>query len=155
MKNRRSKPVRFPLLCFLGAACLLISCGRTENAEDSGGSAASLAAYCEERTQSFLLQKDTAVLLRYRHLGEAEETYLCEDPEQIASFLDALSEITVTGETSLVSSDDSDLFLFTDADGETYSFSFNSHHFEANQTQYELSGDAALWKMADTLRTQS
>ena len=104
--------------------------------------------------QDFLLQKENAVLLEYRHLGEAEESCLCKDPETVAAFLNALTEITVTGETSLVSSDDSDLFLFTDADGETYSFSFNSHHFEHGRTQYELSGDAALWRLADDLRTQ-
>ena len=154
MKNRQIKPVRFPLLCFLGAVCLLISCGQTGKAEKPGEPAASLADYCEERTQSFLLQKETAVLLQYRHLGETEEMYLCKDPEQIASFLDALSEITVTCETSLLSSDDSDLFLFTDADGETYSFSFNSHHFQVDKTQYELSGDAVFWQLADRLRTQ-
>lgn len=102
----------------------------------------------------FSASKENAVLLEYRHLGEAEESCLCKDPETVAAFLNALTEITVTGETSLVSSDDSDLFLFTNADGETYSFSFNSHHFEHGRTQYELSGDAALWRLADDLRTQ-
>lgn len=142
----------FSLLCFLGAACLLVSCGRVQAQGTSTPSEDTLFSCCDARTQNFL-RDGNAVLLQYRHLGEAEETYRCEDSEAIASFLDAISGITVTGETSLVSSDDSDLFLFTDANGETYSFSFNSHHFQVDKTQYELSGDDALWKMADTLRT--
>ena len=140
----------FSLLYFLGAACLLVSCGRTQRTNIQ--SEDTLFSYCDARTQDFL-RDGNAVMLQYRHLGETEETYRCEDHKVIASFLDALSGITVTGETSLVSSDDSDLFLFTDANGETYSFSFNSHHFQVDKTQYELSDDAALWEMADTLRT--
>ena len=142
----------FSLLCFLCAACLLVSCGRVQAQGTNTKPEDTLFSCCDARTQDFL-RDGNAVLLQYRHLGEAEETYHCEDPEAIASFLDAISGITVTGETSLVSSDDSDLFLFTDANGETYSFSFNSHHFQVDKTQYELSGDDALWKMADTLRT--
>ena len=92
MKNNEKPNILFPLLHFLGLACLLISCDSTPGQQP--------------------------------------------------------------GKTSLVSSDDSDLFLFTNADGETYSFSFNSHHFEHGRTQYELSGDAALWRLADDLRTQ-
>ena len=142
----------FSLLCFLCAACLLVSCGRVQAQGTNTQPEDTLFSCCDTRTQDFL-RDGNAVLLQYRHLGEAEETYRCEDSAAIASFLDAISGITVTGETSLVSSDDSDLFLFTDANGETYSFSFNSHHFQVDKTQYELSDDAALWEMADTLRT--
>ena len=154
MKNNEKPNILFPLLHFLGLACLLISCDSTPGQQPEQNASGNLAAYCDVRTQDFLLQKENAVLLEYRHLGEAEESCLCKDPETVAAFLNALTEITVTGETSLVSSDDSDLFLFTDADGETYSFSFNSHHFEHGRTQYELSGDTALWRLADDLRTQ-
>ena len=154
MKNNEKPNILFPLLHFLGLACLLISCDSTPGQQPGQNASGNLAAYCDARTQDFLLQKENAVLLEYRHLGEAEESCLCKDPETVAAFLNALTEITVTGETSLVSSDDSDLFLFTNADGETYSFSFNSHHFEHGRTQYELSGDAALWRLADDLRTQ-
>lgn len=143
MKNNEKPNILFPLLHFLGLACLLISCDSTPGQQPGQNASGNLAAYCDARTQDFLLQKENAVLLEYRHLGEAEESCLCKDPETVAAFLNALTEITVTGETSLVSSDDSDLFLFTNADGETYSFSFNSHHFEHGRTQYELSGDAA------------
>ena len=154
MKNNEKPNILFPLLHFLGLACLLISCDSTPGQQPGQNASGNLAAYCDARTQDFLLQKENAVLLEYRHLGEAEESCLCKDPETVAAFLNALTEITVTGETSLVSSDDSDLFLFTNADGETYSFSFSSHHFEHDRTQYELSGDAALWRRADDLRTQ-
>lgn len=130
MKNNEKPNILFPLLHFLGLACLLISCDSTPGQQPGQNASGNLAAYCDARTQDFLLQKENAVLLEYRHLGEAEESCLCKDPETVAAFLNALTEITVTGETSLVSSDDSDLFLFTNADGETYSFSFNSHHFE-------------------------
>lgn len=154
MKNNKKRNILFPLLHFLGLACLLISYGSPPGQQTEQNTSGNLAAYCDARTQDFLNQKENAVLLEYRRLGEAEESCLCKDSETIASFLDALAAITVTEETSLVSSDDSDLFLFTDADGETYSFSFNSHHFEHGGTQYELSGDAALWRLTDDLRTQ-
>ena len=146
MKSNEKPNILFPLLHFLGLACLLISCDSTPGQPPGQNASGNLAAYCDARTQDFLLQKENAVLLEYRHLGEAEESCLCKDPETVAAFLNALTEITVTGETSLVSSDDSDLFLFTNADGETY--------FEHGRTQYELSGDAALWRLADDLRTQ-
>lgn len=117
MKNNEKPNILFPLLHFLGLACLLISCDSTPDQQPGQNASGNLAAYCDARTQDFLLQKENAVLLEYRHLGEAEENCLCKDPETVAAFLNALTEITVTGETSLVSSDDSDLFLFTNADG--------------------------------------
>ena len=72
MKSNEKPNILFPLLHFLGLACLLISCDSTPGQPPGQNASGNLAAYCDARTQDFLLQKENAVLLEYRHLGEAE-----------------------------------------------------------------------------------
>ena len=95
MKNNEKPNILFPLLHFLGLACLLISCDSTPGQQPGQNASGNLAAYCDVRTQDFLLQKENAVLLEYRHLGEAEESCLCKDTETDPELLNALRASTV------------------------------------------------------------
>ncbi len=90
--------------------------------------------------------------LQYRCFYEASSEYTVTDAAVISECLEALSHIKVTGETQIMASDASDLFLFTTKNGEQFSFSFNGHHFESGGKLYELSEDAPLWRIATKIR---
>lgn len=51
MKNNEKPNILFPLLHFLGLACLLISCDSTPGQQPGQNASGNLAAYCDARTQ--------------------------------------------------------------------------------------------------------
>lgn len=83
MKNNEKPNILFPLLHFLGLACLLISCDSTPGQQPGQNASGNLAAYCDARTQDFLLQKENAVLLEYRHLGKQKKAVSVKIPKRL------------------------------------------------------------------------
>lgn len=140
---RKSRMI-FPVLYLMCAVCFLGGCKTKEEK--------SLSTYCDAQTQRFLQQGSDVTALQYRCFYEASSEYTVTDAAVISECLEALSHIKVTGETQIMASDASDLFLFTTKNGEQFSFSFNGHHFESGGKLYELSEDAPLWRIATKIR---
>lgn len=140
----RKSRMMFPFLYLMCAVCFLGGCKAKEEKF--------LSEYCDTQTQNLLQQKSDVAALQYRCFYEASSEYTVTDAAVISECLEALSHIKVTGETQIMASDASDLFLFTTKNGEQFSFSFNGHHFESGGKLYELSEDAPLWRIATKIR---
>ena len=134
------------VICLIIVCILLFSCTSAEQTSGKSGQA-DLLDYCEPRIQELCSGDELPISLTYRYLGEASEEYTVTDSQTIAAILDAILNITVCNETDIAATDSDDIYIFTTASSETFSFSFNMHHLCVGDKKYELENNQDLWNL--------
>jgi len=123
------------------------------------GAAASIMEVLDDDMLAIYENRDTAlpaaVIYIYQGDGVRVESPLYGD-DDVNAVLDAIAQITITGETDMTVADSDSSYTFINADGtEAGSISFNADFLECGDKKYELDGTDALAKIdfpAETTR---
>lgn len=155
-KQRQTK-IRNQILA-IGLILIMVpfmsACGRRGLRPGGQSSGRSIFTYYDQETQEFAknFNEDEIISAFYQKNYETAEEYMIqEDKEQIRQLFDALSEITVVGETDEMASGYDDVFIFTLPTAQAFTFQFNMHHLVIGDTCYEVEGAEDLWKLAAEL----
>lgn len=136
---------------------LIVSCvgcsakSGTPKGGDEGGAAASIMDVLDEDMLAIYENRDTklpaAVIYRFQGNGVHVESPLYGN-DDVNAALDAIAEITVTGETDITVADSDTSYTFLNEDGmEAGSISFNGSYLECSGKKYAIKNTKALAKL--------
>nr|WP_288555910.1 hypothetical protein [uncultured Mediterraneibacter sp.] len=125
----------------------------TTGTSDSGEGRPLMECYNLEaqRFAENFVEDDIVTMFYQKNHETAEEYEVTEDKELIGKVFEALLEVRVLDQTTELASDYDDSFVFTLADANAFRFSFNQHNLVIGQEAYKITGDSALWKLADQI----